>query len=377
MARSAFRWAARAGVFAERNSDWPKADGHEASATKRNNTDSLFAVKRSHFLVLGTATLFGWVFSCARPTQAVLRVVLQSPCATETGPEGVTITNVVIYAGKDAAQVAAREKAHAFVAELACDKISTDSTLVLHPGSGSTSAVVRVVAGVQQFKNGAVASILRADKCGVRDGCIRATRAFQYVDNDTVEIPIALDVICAGTICPGETTCVQGTCVSSSCRNGSTNCLGETLPSADASALDVGLPPIDAGVDVGIPDAAPIPNAFKCANGEAAWTVPPTCSTTGASCYVPGSPIAACSTKPNACLPGFLPCCFSAHAKGATCCLSKDERHPIQVGVDLDQTGCSDKELCFPKDIDPCPGLFFRPCIPLEKESEWGYCGSL
>lgn len=343
-----------------------------------------------------------WALSCAKPTQARVHISLKSACATATGPEGVSITNFVIYVGPGLSEVNAREAEHTWSARVSCDAVTSDTTLVLYPET-TRGAVVRVVAGVQRMTAGAPPVTVLAEQCGTgaAGGCIRATRSFQYVENETLELPISLDVRCAGVLCDtpdGTATCVQGACVSTTCQLGSASCSEDSLPRKDASVepppdVDVKPPIVDAGVDAeidaatdGETDAAtdagisfPPVLTFSCSSGDAKFTTSSCTVPPQAECYSESSPNQAVCGKLGECQMGFLPCCSKRLiGQKRACCLSKNTFYPIEVPKEERDTACDDRELCFPKAQFQCSDFSKvdggqRVCVPVA-DGSWGYC---
>ena len=334
-----------------------------------------------------------WVLACAKPTQAILTLSLRDlGCVQRStrarAPAGSGITDLVVYVGRTVKEVNEREVAHVVAASLSCESINADSRLVLYPTLAMTGAV-RVVAGTQVDAQG---SLVRtpAEKCtrGANDSCLRATRAFGYLENETLELPIILDAACIGKVCDEGLTCDGGDCLPEDCgrRN---DCLSpgkkdprvssDAASSVDASldgSLDVSLPPADAK-----PDVITGPKyVFSCSvNGSVAWD-PPVSSCVGEPRYCALSNSGVCGTNVCGGAGSYAPCCSRAVKDGGTprsCCLSAATYHPIEVKEAQlkDVSVCaSDKSLCFVGAGD-CADINAK-CQPVGIQG-WGVCGGL
>lgn len=298
--------------------------------------------------------------ACAHPTQAILRISLQGlPCETETGPSGKSITDVVLYVGQDLAELDAREGEHIVAGSIQCSDIVGNAFVVLYP-SKSMRAFVRVVAGTKQEMDGSFER-RPAENCttGVDGVCLRATRSFEYIKHETVEIPVVLDAACVGKVCPNGYTCDEGQCTTAACENRS-DCGGDAGAPHDAGQTDAGNS-----------------FAFTCSGGVAKWSTTPCPG--NASCYRPASNSLVCGPNPTTCFDGeFLPCCELPRegGLGRQCCLSSKNAHPIQlksatIGTPATVAACSAQELCFVDQPNTC--VLNRVCVP-RGNSGWGTC---
>ena len=339
---------------------------------------------------VGVAGVIG-ALSCSKPTQARLSIALKSACATTSGPQGSSIVDFVVYVGPSLEEVNAREARRSWVARMSCAAITADATLVLYPET-TRGAVVRVVAGVKRVAADGSSTAVPAESCETagEGGCIRATRSFQYVANETLELPISLDVRCAGVFCDtpeGNATCVQGACVSDTCPPGLANCTEDDLPRKDASVRerpdsDAEPRSADASVDApldGSPDATisfPPVLTFSCVAGEAGFANS-SCEPQHAECYSESFPNEAVCGKAGQCQVGVLPCCtkrllLDGVKERRVCCLAKNTFYPVTVPKDQASAACDERDLCFPNALFSC-GAGSRVCVPIA-DGTWGYC---
>lgn len=338
--------------------------------------DKLVFVKRAHIVVMGLAAFVGWVLACASPTQARVRISRRDlPCATDTGPGGTSLMDFVVYVGRDIAEVDDRERNHVVAASLSCDAITPNSTIVLYP-SETMHAVVRIVGGTK-IESAGKFNRVPGERCVIGDAtsCLRATRVFDYVENETIELPIVLDRDCVGMVCPGQSTCDSGSCQPSDCKSRS-DCLTRNNAANDAmSESDVGVIHDASPSDGKVEDDASTRGAdFTCVNGNAVFTPEIVCLGRPV-CYDPTSGSGACGAALNRCEAGsFRPCCSRSKVNDGgydhQCCLAAGNLHPIEVGTAVAPGTCSAKTLCFPG-ADDCPKNL--RCVTVGG-SGWGAC---
>lgn len=290
---------------------------------------------------------------CAAPTQALIRVEFLAPCADDPAPGRTSITDYAVYVWKDTDDFT-YNMSRAPVAQVKCGSVSGENTLMLYPrDTDSLDVIVQVVAGTRVDDGSSIRTVLARD-CSLADkkACIRATRSFKYIRNDTLYLPIRLDTRCVGQVCDlGKTTCVAGECVSSSCSDGKVLCQNTPLPPAptahpspipDASG-DTASEPLDADAT----SDAPFLFAFTCTGGA-----PPVRFCTGGkpTCYNVLTSEYDCARSQD-CDPNqgeYKPCCAEKvdAGEGGRCCLTLAGAYPVVVPSGAADP-CSKAPLCF------------------------------
>lgn len=316
--------------------------------------------------------------SCTDATQAVLTISTLAACESGSGPDGLSVTDAVVYIGSSYSELTINEEAGNAVAQVSCAAMKDaqkPSTLVLVPKLRN-EAFVRVVAGTKSVSAGGV-SRTPADLCGpkTKGACIRATRQFNYVPHATVSLPIVLHPSCVGSSCSGEQTCVEGgVCRGAKCPEGVRDCQASVLISSNSDAggppVDASQPPPDATKDASVPFSWPLDAGealFTCSGGSVAWLQ---MCFQGTNCYDPKSGSSVCETT-NTCAPAFLQgCCDN---KLRDCCLARGTFHPVDVtGLDANTRAkyCEvTPPLCF--SAKGCEG---GRCDEGPYKSGWGVC---
>ena len=325
-----------------------------------------------------------WVIACANPTQSYVCLSLKDiGCENRTAPTRKALIDMVIYVGKTVDEVSEREANGEVAASLSCESIKADTCLVLYPTDAMKGAF-RIVAGTQGLDLDGTVVRTPADKCvpGAPGTCLRATRAFDYVKNETLELPVVLDVACVGKVCGDGLTCDGGDCFPDKCESRK-DCfvrggLRDAATPFDArDSKDAAILPEDAKPEVSIGTSY----AFRCSNGTVNWTPQPACTSPDPAFYCPVSNSGVCTSNAS-CGGGvaYSPCCSRAGSDGGagpTCCLSAVGRHPIQV-TPADFTNPSvcarspGSALCFPNAND-CAGKL-QNCNQVGLQG-WGTCG--
>lgn len=320
------------------------------------------------------------VIGCAAPTQALVRIEFLAPCANAPAPGPTSITDYAVYVWKNTDDLA-RNMSKAPVAQVQCGAVKGENTLMLYPSdTDSLDVIVQVVAGTRVDDGGSIRTVLAAD-CSLADkkACIRATRSFKYIRNDTLYLPIRLDARCVGRTCDlGKSTCVAGECVSSSCSDGKVLCQNSPLPPAPTPT-----PITDAGRDSEIvpPDAADASDAnskfifaFTCSGGVPSNTFCPggkvACYNVMSGAYECSRGFTGCDANQNE----YLPCCSLTAAEGkGKCCLTQATGYPVVVPTGVADP-CSSTPPCFSIGQE-CENTAKRICQPDPRgDSGWGYC---
>ena len=155
-------------------------------------------------LRLGLALLLPVVlagaFSCRGPTEIVVHLRTDLPCADSAEWHGVAVTTAA--PGIDV------ETRAPVLTSAACDANGNIGSLVLVPSGpkdGLTS--VRVVAGVRRAPEDCAANAYA--------GCIVERRTFNFLPHESLDIEINLTRACVGEACDALSTCVAGVCLDS------------------------------------------------------------------------------------------------------------------------------------------------------------------
>ena len=340
-------------------------------------------MRKSGFVVCAGLVFAGiCAASCNDATRAVLSISTPAACEEGSGPNGLSITDAVIYIGSSYADLDYNEAQGNAVAQVSCAALKDarkPSTLVLVPNE-KNEAFVRVVAGTKSVSASGF-SRTPADLCGpnTKGACIRATRQFKYVQHATVQLPIVLHPSCVGSTCKGEETCVEGgSCRLAQCPEGVRDCQGSLLSKSDAGVpppVDGGQEKLDAVADGPGPFTWPSIDAgalyFTCSNGTHAWTGPciggnPKSDDVSYKAFVCQNGAASLCPPPLA-----KPCCGG---KSSQCCLAKGIFHPIDVTeippADLSQYCEATPPVCFSKGDCKTENCDFGPFAA----AGWGVC---
>jgi hypothetical protein len=184
--------------------------------------------------------------ACRAPTQAMITVSTTVECGE--------LSEVALIVSGEPSESEDRTKRGFYSAQTThCDGSKTIGSLVVTPG-GERAAVI-VLTGPK----GKPLSECRPPGYA---GCIVARRAFAFIDNVTLNIPVSLDADCRGISCDAFTTCRRGRCFSSqvTCAEGGDCRLDAELPDGglkeDAEVTVDGSLPKDGSSDDASSDGA-------------------------------------------------------------------------------------------------------------------------
>ncbi len=162
------------------------------------------------------------VLACLDPTEIRLSITTDFPCSS------LAEDRVALRVGRE---IVANGPVNASSRTCVNQKIGT---LVLTPGDAPRVSL-EVMAAI------APATLDAAGNCVEGSaGCIHVRRAVSYIDHKRLDLPIVLEVDCAGVVCDPSSTCAGRKCVPSTCVDNS------------CAQSDAGAPP-----DTGVGDAGP------------------------------------------------------------------------------------------------------------------------
>jgi hypothetical protein len=178
-----------------------------------------------------------------------------------------------------------------------CNETGRIGTLVITPNDDTGTAAVVVVA--------AYGSLRDPSLClpPAYASCIVARRRFAFIENQTLNLPIALDPDCANVPCDAFSTCSKGKCVDSAieCLDGSCTEPGQADGGADGGGVDV-IVPGQARCDGrnlfcwsgGAEVACGLPNECCAPKGEATCGAPGSCGVARYCCVDTDCPSGRC-----------------------------------------------------------------------------------
>ncbi len=142
--------------------------------------------------------------ACRAPTQIVVEVTTDVPCADTGAVDDPVVKGTAIVVGSPAAFRAA-SRAPAAVTTSCVD--GRMGSLVVVPSDGTNDEIgIRVAVGTRSLTGEQCAA-----ECG--SGCVQATRVLRFVPHESLELPIDIHRTCIGVCCPAGSTCVKGDCV--------------------------------------------------------------------------------------------------------------------------------------------------------------------
>jgi len=203
-----------------------------------------------HLGAVASAAAVALGLSCRDPTEMMVRITTNAPCAQLEISIGVGAAGEAL-SGEGATQKGCHDAAAspAYVGSIA-----------LVPSERDASLTVRVMAGVGRSATSCLGAFGK--------GCIVARRTLRYIPHATLNLPVLLDTQCDGEACSETSTCVLGKCVDSTIDpNGCLSPGGCTPPVPDSGVVDAG-----PGVD-GSPDAGPVQIAHISAKGDTTCAV--------------------------------------------------------------------------------------------------------
>jgi hypothetical protein len=223
--------------------------------------------------------------SCAQPTRIILRIQTDVNCNEETPRPSIAVGS---NSGDDAPLASVRQK---------CERLGDQGTLVLVPPESmpkDTPVAIRV------------AMRLRADLAPSTEDCTKESAALcivsrtllRYAPNETIEVPVELNLVCKGKECGQFETCNRaGQCVPAEvtgCRTAQECNVGaRDGGQADASSfVEAGGDALEDARDASVEadaDAAAEPLSSVCAK----------CKLTGKACAVVEPAKIECSTSSN------------------------------------------------------------------------------
>ncbi len=194
----------------------------------------------------------GGLVDCAAPTEIVVEVRSDAPCATanHTGP-AVNSTGIAVGTSADIdnkAPAAFRETCEA-------PESGGIGTLVIYPsGARDAEVAIKVVAGVDN---------VGPEQCQPPDyaGCIVHRRVMRFVPNTTQRIFVRLSLACLNRVCPSNQTCDDGVCKSE------TDILPDGGTKDDAAIAEAGQADGTTPLDAGSADACAKCNGVCSATG--------------------------------------------------------------------------------------------------------------
>ena len=165
--------------------------------------------------------------SCREPTQVTLKLSTDAVCASEP-LEPLMLVRTVVAAGTP--EQVTRPGIASNTATPSCDG-GDIGTVVLYPEDGAKDAGVLVI-GLLQTANGAPTEeqclAFANPKPGQTpvdgSGCIVARRTLGFIDHVPLELPITLNVACAGKVCAADQTCVVGPSGAAACASAAVSC---------------------------------------------------------------------------------------------------------------------------------------------------------
>ncbi|HEX2874765.1 MAG TPA: hypothetical protein VHP33_26120 [Polyangiaceae bacterium] len=160
------------------------------------------------------------MLGCRSPTQAHLDLRTDALCVD------------VLATSLTAGTLASIESAEPVTVTKACATGHIGDLFVIPSGERDEPFAVRVVAGLNKSPEDCV-------RDGYVGGCIVARRSLRFIRNETLELPIALEVICRDVPCEATQTCRRGKCVSASIDDPS-QCVSSGGCDVSAAGADAG-----------------------------------------------------------------------------------------------------------------------------------------
>jgi hypothetical protein len=282
-------------------------------------------------------SLVGLGVGCLDPTEVVLDVRTDVPCAHPATWRGVAIS--VGQPGEDV------ESRAPVLTTTACDSSGAIGTLAVVPtGSKDAPIGVRVVAGITR----------NPEDCPANgyDGCIVARRTIAYLPHQSQHLLIDLTSDCIGNACDVSHTCVNGSCT-------------DTVTAKPATALDGG--PLGATVrcgDDGTSCPANDPSHACCVTFDFDAGAAKGVCTAAESC--PASSAVLYCDDPHDCDPGDAAdpgiCCVTDVGNALTNPLTNATCQPASTCNGLNAVGtyslCEERKVCpgSGKNCSPAPG---------------------
>jgi hypothetical protein len=318
---------------------------------------------RTGAIVLAAFVMTVAAEACRAPTQAMVTVTTTGPCS-ELG-------DVAIVATGDPATSESRVAGGFYAAQTKqCDAANTVGSLVVTPGGSRAVVIVITALPGQQLST-----------CTPPDykGCIVARRAFSFIDNLTLDIPIPLEEDCRNVPCDAVTTCKKGVCLSAEVACDGSDCRlqgelpdGGIAPDAevfvegstdhDSSSTEGG--PNDSGMDASLDGGNDGGVDAGVDSGDDSGVVGPPPG--GVTCTASNPPLVQCGSALMTCtLPGQA-CCENVMLADSIQCAAPTVAPCVSIPKGRRRYCCSDASCAAFSDTPHCSSLPGTPgnCIP-------------